>query len=445
LTPHSAIVHFETLGCKLNFAESSSISRSVEESGFQIARNGQSADYYIINTCSVTENADDKCKKLIRDFKKINPNSRILIIGCYAQLKPEEIQKIQDVDLVLGAGDKFRLVEFLKSFESDHILRPQHYTIREVHEFYPSYSLGERTRSFLKVQDGCDYTCTFCTIPLARGISRNGSIQKIVENARLLGTKGIKEIVLTGVNIGDFGKSTQESFLGLIQELDKIETIARFRISSIEPNLLSSEIIQFVSGSQRFMPHFHIPLQSGSNTILGLMRRRYRKEAYRDKIQEIQGSFFNPGIGVDVIVGFPGETEQEFMETFHFLESLDISYLHVFSYSERENTLAKGMTGKLSPQIKSKRSKILHELSTRKSLGFIEKNLGNIYPVLFERAPRDGKMQGFTPNYISLETAYNPEWINQIIPFQVNKNNSLLQSLANPLKTPFATHVSNPK
>lgn len=444
MTPHSSIVKFETLGCKLNFAESAAISRSVESSGFQITTSGQMADYYVVNTCSVTDNADQKCKKLIRDFKKINPHSKIIIIGCYAQLKPEEIQSMDGVDLVLGAGEKFRLPDFLKGFELNQPSIPQVVNIQEIREFHPSFSLGERTRSFLKVQDGCDYSCTFCTIPLARGKSRNGSISKILENARYLGEKGIKEIVLTGVNIGDFGRTTGESFFELIQELERVETIQRFRISSIEPNLLSLDIIRFVANSKRFMPHFHIPLQSGSNSILGLMRRRYKKETYREKIQEINALMNNPGIGVDVIVGFPGETDKEFMETYRFLEELDISYLHVFSYSERENTLAKEMPGKVNPSLKAERSRILHDLSDQKTRNFVQKNLGVQYPVLFEKAPKEGMMQGFTPNYISLESPYNPDWINQLVPLPISVNNSILKHSASPLKIQKPAYVSNP-
>lgn len=443
MTPYSSTVKLETLGCKLNFAESASLSRSLEESGFQMSSDYEKADYFVINTCSVTDNADQKCRKLIRDFKKSNLNSKIIILGCYAQLKPEEIQSIEGVDLVLGAGDKFRLSEFLKGLEMNQPGIPQRKDINEIKEFFPSYSLGERTRSFLKVQDGCDYSCTFCTIPLARGKSRNGSIKDIVNDALILGEKGIQEIVLTGVNIGDFGKTTGESFFQLIKCLDEVESIARFRISSIEPNLLTPEIIEFVAGSKRFMPHFHIPLQSGSNTILGLMRRRYRAETYKEKIKEIHSLMPNPGIGVDVIVGFPGETETEFMETYQFLESLEISYLHVFSYSERENTLAKSMEGKVKPQIKSQRSALLHDLSEAKSEEFARKNLGRILPILFERVPKDGKMKGFSPNYIQLENPFNSEWINRIVPIQVTENNSILKSISTPFKIQTPVYVSN--
>ncbi len=454
MTPHSATVCFETLGCKLNFAETAAIAQSVESKGFSVVTFDQKVDYYVINTCSVTENADKKCKKLIKDFKRINPTGSVVIIGCYAQLKPDEILAIKGVDLVLGASDKFKLGDFLSELVLDdsHNSRPKFPSITSVEEFYPAYSLGERTRSFLKVQDGCDYSCTFCTIPLARGKSRNGTIESIVKNAREIGAdrfdisqgdisqgdpsvgnffqiQKIREIVLTGVNIGDFGKTTGESFLELIRALDQISTIDRYRISSIEPNLLTPEIIEFVARSDRFMPHFHIPLQSGSDAILGRMRRRYRTEFYERKIKEIRNLLPFAGIGVDVIVGFPGENEEEFIKTYQFIESLDISYLHVFTYSERDNTIAVDFPQKVPPQEKAYRSKKLHELSSEKQQIFIERNLGQSFPVLFERGQKNGFMHGFTPNYIRLEVPYNPQWMNQIITIPVEDHNSLLKSL----------------
>ncbi len=431
MTPSTRTFYLETLGCKLNFAESATISRKIEEVGFQLVGQNQKADYYIINTCSVTENADSKCKKYIRDFKKINGDSKIIIIGCYAQLKANEIAQIEGVSLVVGANDKFNLDQFLIQLDHQDAklgykqapIEIKSYPIQDIQDFWPSYSLGERTRSFLKVQDGCSYSCSFCTIPLARGQSRNGSIQSIVENAKMLGEKGIKEIVLTGVNIGDFGKSTEESFVDLIRALDEIHTIERFRISSIEPNLLTSEIIDFVASSKKFMPHFHIPLQSGSDRILGLMKRRYQTGFYRNKIEEILKKIPEAGIGVDIIVGFPGEEEKEFEETNSLLSTLDISYLHVFTYSERKDTIAINLPKKVNERDKRNRSTILHNLSTYKSQVFIEKNLNKTYPVLVEKTPINERMSGFTPNYIKLDLDFNREWINRIIPIKLNRKN----------------------
>lgn len=430
MTPQPRSVFFETLGCKLNFAETSAISQKLSDAGFHLVKSVDLADFLVVNTCSVTDNADQKCRKLIRDFKKINDQIQVIIIGCYAQLKPQEILEIPGVDLVLGAQDKFRLGEFLLDLSKENWVNPTYPAIEEVKTFHPSYSIGERTRSFLKVQDGCDYSCTFCTIPLARGQSRNGKISEIKESVLNILKNGVREIVLTGVNIGDFGKTTGESFLELIRELDQMEGVDRFRISSIEPNLLVSEIIELVSKSKRIMPHFHIPLQSGSDKILGAMRRRYRSQIYRNKIEEIRDKIPHAGIGVDVIVGFPGEGEFEFQETYDFLEELDISYLHVFSYSERENTLAKSLSGKISPAVKSWRSKKLHELSERKNMQFIEKFIGTTLPVLFERSVKDKRIHGFTPNYLKIESEYNPEWINQIVPVEITYQNTALKSLS---------------
>ena len=436
MTPYSALVYFETLGCKLNFAESSSLSQSISEKGFKLVNLPELANYCIINTCSVTENADSKCKKLIRDFKRVNPATKIIIIGCYAQLKPEEIMAIDGVDLVLGAGDKFKLLDFLGQFENENInyfqnkLFHEFTPIQEIVDFYPSHSVSERTRSFLKVQDGCDYSCSFCTIPLARGKSRNGTIHQITTQAKSLAALGVKEIVITGINLGDFGKSTNESFLDLIKALEEVNSISRFRVSSIEPNLLSSEIIQFMANSSRFMPHFHIPLQSGSDFILGLMKRRYKTSLYKEKINLIHDLIPEAGIGVDVIVGFPGEGEGEFLETYQFLKELDISYLHVFPYSERNNTFALSLPNKVSGTEKTKRVKLLHDLSLNKTISFTQKNLHKEYPVLLEKASNHDFMVGFTPNYIKLEVPYKAEWANQIILIPIKTDNSILKSYA---------------
>lgn len=410
-------VAFYTLGCKLNYSETSTISRLFEEKGYRKVEFTDTPDIFIINTCSVTENADKKCHKIVREARGISPDAYVAIIGCYAQLKPAEIASIPGVDAVLGAAEKFRLVELLDGF-----VRPTHAQvfssdIEKANRFNTSYSLHDRTRTFLKVQDGCDYSCTFCTIPLARGSSRSDSIENIVKTATEVGTTEVREIVLTGVNTGDFGLQEGkrvERFIDLIKALDNVEGIDRFRISSIEPNLLTNEIIQFVSGSQKFVPHFHIPLQSGSNKILKLMKRRYLRELYSDRVREIKSSMPHACIGVDVIVGFPGETQDDFLETYQFLNELNISYLHVFTYSERENTIASTMSDSVPKHIRADRSKMLHILSDKKRRRFYEENLNQEVVVLFENDVEEGMMFGFTENYIRVTAKYDPILVNDL-------------------------------
>lgn len=407
-------VSLYTLGCKLNFSETSSIARMFEEEGFARVEFDENPDVYVINTCSVTENADKKCKQLVNKALKVNPNAFIAIIGCYAQLKPEEIAKIYGVDMVLGASEKFKILEHFSDIEKKEKAAIYASKIKEVNEFVPSYSKGDRTRSFLKIQDGCDYFCTFCTIPLARGKSRNDSIAETVKVAKEVAKTDVHEVVLTGVNIGDFGQGEGETFFDLIKELDKIEGIERFRISSIEPNLLSNDIIKFVSQSERFMPHFHIPLQSGSNKILELMRRKYKRELYVERVNEIKRLMPYACIGVDVIVGFPNETEEDFLETYQFLNELPVSYLHVFTYSERQNTTANKMTEVVPKEERSKRSKMLHILSEKKRRQFYTEHIGKTYSVLFESENHEGFLHGFTANYIKIKTPYQKELENTI-------------------------------
>ncbi|HRN41474.1 MAG TPA: tRNA (N(6)-L-threonylcarbamoyladenosine(37)-C(2))-methylthiotransferase MtaB [Vicingus sp.] len=407
-------VSLYTLGCKLNFSETSSIARMFEEEGFARVEFDENPDVYVINTCSVTENADKKCKQLVNKALKVNPNAFIAIIGCYAQLKPEEIAKIYGVDMVLGASEKFKILEHFSDIEKKEKAAIYASKIKKVNEFVPSYSKGDRTRSFLKIQDGCDYFCTFCTIPLARGKSRNDSIAETVKVAKEVAKTDVHEVVLTGVNIGDFGQGEGETFFDLIKELDKIEGIERFRISSIEPNLLSSDIIKFVSQSERFMPHFHIPLQSGSNKILELMRRKYKRELYVERVNEIKRLMPHACIGVDVIVGFPNETEEDFLETYQFLNELPVSYLHVFTYSERQNTTANKMTEVVPKEERSKRSKMLHILSEKKRRQFYAEHIGKTYSVLFESENHEGFLHGFTANYIKIKTPYQKELENTI-------------------------------
>lgn len=410
-------VAFYTLGCKLNYSETSTISRKFEEKGYQKVDFTHQPDIFIINTCSVTENADKKCRKVVREARAISPDAYVAIIGCYAQLKPKEISEIPGVDAVLGASEKFRLVELLDGF-----VRPEKPSvfasdIQSVNSFNTSYSLHDRTRTFLKVQDGCDYSCTFCTIPLARGSSRSDSIANIVSHARDISKTGVKEIVLTGVNTGDFGLQDgvrKERFIELIKALNDVEEIERFRISSIEPNLLTNEIIDFVSQSKRFVPHFHIPLQSGSNAILKQMRRRYQRELYIDRVASIKSAMPHACIGVDVIVGFPGETQEHFLETYQFLNELDISYLHVFTYSERENTIASQLSGVVPMPDRNERSRMLHILSDKKRRAFYETNIGKSFTVLFENDLEDGLMHGFTENYIRVAAKYDPVLINEL-------------------------------
>lgn len=407
-------VSLYTLGCKLNFSETSSIARMFEEEGFARVEFNETPDVYVINTCSVTENADKKCKQLVNKALKVNPDAFIAIIGCYAQLKPEEIAKIYGVDLVLGASEKFKIVEHFSAIQKEGKAVIHASKIKEVNEFVPSYSKGDRTRSFLKIQDGCDYFCTFCTIPLARGKSRNDSIEETLKVAKEVAKTDVHEVVLTGVNIGDFGQGDDENFFELIIQLDTIEGIERFRISSIEPNLLTNEIITFVSLSNKFMPHFHIPLQSGSNKILTLMRRKYMKELYVDRVTKIKQLMPNACIGVDVIVGFPGETEEDFLETYQFLNELPVSYLHVFTYSERQNTTANKMTEVVPKQERSKRSKMLHILSEKKRRQFYSEHIGATYNVLFESENNDGFLNGFTENYIKVKVPYDVSLENTI-------------------------------
>ena len=403
-----------TLGCKLNFSETSSIARMFEEEGFARVDFNETPDVYVINTCSVTENADKKCKQLVKKALKINPNAFVAIIGCYAQLKPEEIAQIYGVDMVLGASEKFKIVAHFQDLEKKEKAEVFASKINEVNEFVPSYSKGDRTRSFLKIQDGCDYFCTFCTIPLARGKSRNHSVAETVKIAKEVAQTAAKEVILTGVNIGDFGQGKGENFYKLIQELDQIEGIERFRISSIEPNLLTAKIIEFVAQSNKFMPHFHIPLQSGSNKILKAMRRKYMKELYVERVAKIKELMPHASIGVDVIVGFPGETEEDFLETYNFINELDVSYLHVFTYSERPNTTAIKMEGVVSKEERSKRSKMLHILSDKKKRFFYNQHLGKSYNVLFEAEQHEDFLNGFTENYIKVKVPYAQDLENQI-------------------------------
>ena len=411
-------VAFHTLGCKLNYSETSAISRLFEDEGFQKKKFEEVADIYVINTCSVTDNADKECRHLVRRIQRQSPSSLVVITGCYAQLKPNEIASIPGVDLVLGAAEKFNIVSHLKELSKGNSAKICSCDIENVTEFHSSYSGKGRTRSFLKVQDGCDYNCSFCTIPLARGKSRSDNIKQVLVNVHQLAENGIKEIVLTGVNLGDFGQGT-ENFYKLIQELDKIDGISRFRISSIEPNLLSNEIIEFVSNSKKFMPHFHIPLQSGSNKILGLMRRRYRRELYAEKVALIKTFMPHCSIGVDVIVGFPAETEEYFNETFEFLHSLDVSYLHVFTYSERDNTHALSLTPVVPVHDRNERNKKLRNLSYMKNQYFISRHEGQTRKVLFESGKDNGMMEGYTDNYIKVTTPFRQELFNQIIDWRL--------------------------
>jgi len=412
-------VAFYTLGCKLNFTETSTIARSFEQRGYRKVEFNQSPDIFIINTCSVTDNADKKCRKIVREAQKINPDGYVAIVGCYAQLKPQEIAEIEGVDAVLGAAEKFRLVDMLDGFEKAPTggARVFNSNIEDVLDYHASYSLNDRTRTFLKVQDGCDYPCSYCTIPLARGASRSDTVANIVRAANEIAERGVKEIVLTGVNIGDFGLregQRTETFFDLVQALDKVEGIGRFRISSIEPNLLTDEIIAFVAQSRRFVPHFHVPLQSGSNKVLGLMRRRYRRELYADRVAKIKSLMPHACIGADVIVGHPGEMPTEFLESYQFLNELPVSYLHVFTYSERPNTYALGVKPVVPPSQRAERSKMLHILSDKKRRAFYESQLGRSATVLFEEDVENGRMQGFTETYVRVAAKYDPLLVNEL-------------------------------
>jgi len=411
-------VAFYTLGCKLNFSETSTIARTFQSEGFNRVGFDEKADIYVINTCSVTDNADKRFKTIVRSALKLNEKAFLIAIGCYAQLKPEELAKVDGVDLVLGATEKFKVTDYINDLSKNEISEVHSCEIDEADFYVGSYSIGDRTRAFLKVQDGCDYKCTYCTIPLARGISRSDTLENVLENAKKISEKGIKEIVLTGVNIGDYGKGElgnknhEHTFFELVKALDNINGINRIRISSIEPNLLKNKTIQFVAKSNRFVPHFHIPLQSGSDHLLKLMKRRYQSELYLDRVGQIKKVMPNACIGVDVIVGFPGETDELFLETYNFLNEMDISYLHVFTYSERPNTEAVKMDDVVPKDVRAKRSKMLRGLSVKKRRAFYENQLGNEFTVLFEGENKNGFTHGFTENYVKVKTPWNPELIN---------------------------------
>ncbi|MES2140104.1 MAG: tRNA (N(6)-L-threonylcarbamoyladenosine(37)-C(2))-methylthiotransferase MtaB [Bacteroidota bacterium] len=414
-------VAFHTLGCKLNFSETSTIARLFEDQGYQKVDFKEPSDVYVINTCSVTANADKECKQIVKAALNVSPDAYVVVVGCYAQLKPEEISNIEGVDLVLGASEKFKLLNYLNDLTKKSKAEIYSCEIEEANFFVDAYSFGDRTRVFLKVQDGCDYNCSFCTIPLARGSSRSDTVINAVKNAHEIAKQNVKEIVLTGVNLGDFGNNEsktsnrkEETFFDLVKELDKVEGIERFRISSIEPNLLKDEIIEYVAQSKRFVPHFHIPLQSGSNKMLKAMRRRYLRELYSERVAKIKTLMPQCCIGVDVIVGFPGETEEDFLETYNFLNELNISYLHVFTYSERDNTDAINLKDAVPVAIRKKRNKMLRILSAKKIRHFYEQHLGNTFTVLFEGDNKDGFMHGFTDNYIKVKTPFNPGFINQL-------------------------------
>ncbi len=413
-------VAFYTLGCKLNFSETSTIARSFENEGFSRVEFSEKADIYVINTCSVTENADKRFKTIVKQAQKANEEAFLVAVGCYAQLKPEELAAVDGVDLVLGATEKFKITDYLNDLTKNDHGEVHSCEINEADFYVGSYSIGDRTRAFLKVQDGCDYKCTYCTIPLARGISRSDNLENVLKNASEISEQGIKEIVLTGVNIGDYGKGEfgnkkhEHTFLDLVKALDKVEGIERLRISSIEPNLLKNETIEFVSKSRTFVPHFHIPLQSGSDAILRLMRRRYMSDLYVDRVKKIREVMPSACIGVDVIVGFPGETDEHFLETYNFLNELDISYLHVFTYSERDNTPAAEMNGVVPLKVRKKRSKMLRGLSAKKRRAFYESQLGNCYTVLFEGENKEGYIHGFTENYVKVKAPWDPAKVNTL-------------------------------
>ena len=418
-------IAFHTLGCKLNFSETSTLSRMMENEGFEKKDFTDKADVYVINTCSVTENADKECRQLVRRIQRQAPESLVVITGCYAQLKPKEISEIPGVDLVLGASEKFNLGQHISELSKGDSAKISSCDIEEVSGFNTSWSIADRTRTFMKVQDGCDYSCSFCTIPMARGKSRSDSIANVVANAEKLAAQGVQEIVLTGINLGDFGKGpdgnriNEENFFDLIQQLDNVEGIQRYRISSCEPNLLSNEIIEFVAKSKKFMPHFHIPLQSGSNTILGLMRRRYKRELYAERVALIKQLMPHCCIGVDVIVGFPGETDDYFKETFDFLHSLDISYMHVFTYSERANTKALEIKPVVPVNVRHERNKSLRNLSYMKMQYFTKQHEGETRSVLFEGHNKNGMMEGYTDNYIRIQASYKEDWANKIVDWKI--------------------------
>ncbi len=437
-------VAFYTLGCKLNFSETSTIARNLQEEGFERVDFEEVADMYVINTCSVTENADKQFKQVVRKAMKLNDKAFVAAVGCYAQLKPEELADVDGVDLVLGATEKFKLADYINDLSKNDFGQVHSCEIAEADFYVGSYSIGDRTRAFLKVQDGCDYKCTYCTIPLARGISRSDALENVLQNAAEISKQGIKEIVLTGVNIGDYGKGEfgnkkhEHTFLDLVKALDEVEGIERLRISSIEPNLLKNETIDFVSKSRTFVPHFHIPLQSGSNEILGKMKRRYQREVYTDRVANIRQVMPHACIGVDVIVGFPGETDEHFLETYHFLNDLDISYLHVFTYSERDNTEAAVMEGVVPNNVRAKRSKMLRGLSVKKRRAFYESQLGTQRTVLFEGENKEGYIHGFTENYVKVKTPWNPALVNTLHEVQltrIDEDGSVRMEFINTLTT----------
>ncbi len=411
---------FHTLGCKLNFSETSTIARGFVEEGFDRVTFSEVADMYVINTCSVTENADKRFKTIVKQAQKMNPDAFVAAIGCYAQLKPEELAAVGGVDLVLGATEKFKITDYINDLTKNAYGEVHSCEIEEADFYVGSYALGDRTRAFLKVQDGCDYKCTYCTIPLARGISRSDTLANVLKNAAEISAQGVKEIVLTGVNIGDYGKGEfgnkkhEHTFLDLVKALDRVTGIHRIRISSIEPNLLKNETIDFVAQSNSFVPHFHIPLQSGNDDILKAMRRRYHSGLYSDRVERIKKIMPHACIGVDVIVGFPGETDEHFLDTYHFLNELDISYLHVFTYSERDNTAAATMKGVVAKNVRSKRSKLLRGLSVKKRRAFYESQLGTIRTVLLEGENKQGYIHGFTENYIKVKAPWDPALVNTL-------------------------------
>ena len=420
-------VAFYTLGCKLNFSETSTISRGFKDEGYNCVDFSEKADIYVINTCSVTENADKRFKNVVKQALKTNPKAFIAAVGCYAQLKPKELADVDGVDLVLGATEKFKIKDYINDLSKNDFGEVHSCEIEDANFYVGSYSFGDRTRAFLKVQDGCDYKCTFCTIPLARGISRSDTLDSVLKNVKSISKKNIKEIVLTGVNIGDYGKGEfgnkihDHTFLELVKALDAADGIERLRISSIEPNLLKNETIEFVSQSRIFVPHFHIPLQSGDNAILKLMRRRYTKELYVDRVNKIKEVMSDACIGVDVIVGFPGETDEHFLKTYNFLNELNISYLHVFTYSERDHTVAAKMENVVPQNVRSKRSKMLRGLSVKKRRAFYESQIGALRTVLFEGENKEGYIYGFTENYVKVKTTWNPELINTLHQVQLIK------------------------
>jgi threonylcarbamoyladenosine tRNA methylthiotransferase MtaB len=423
-------VAFHTLGCKLNFAETSTIARNLTGNGYKRVEFDQPSDVYVINTCSVTANADKECKSIVKNALNANPNGFVVVIGCYAQLKPHEIAEMEGVDLVLGATEKFNIIDYLDDLNKQDDAIVHSCEIDDANFYVGSYSLGDRTRAFMKVQDGCDYKCTYCTIPKARGISRSDTVENIVKNAYEIGDKGIREIVLTGVNVGDYGKGEfgnkkhDHTFLELINELDKVENIERFRISSIEPNLLKNEVIEFVAQSNRFVPHFHIPLQSGSDEVLKMMKRRYLSGLYHDRVEKIKELMPDCCIGVDVIVGFPGETDEHFLETYDFLNKLPISYLHVFTYSERPGTEAAEFEGVVPKDVRKKRNKMLRILSEKKRMAFYRTQLGKTHRVIWESDNKSGKMHGFTENYVKVETDFDESLINQSEPVELTGLNN---------------------